>query len=144
MLVRTVLDAKKKPVISIGPEATVREALALFVEHNIGSLPVIDASGKLIGIFTERDVLYGDHRESGQFHARLIKGVMTPSPFTCSSDDGVHEVMGKMSRQQVGQLPVVDHGELIGLVSVGDLIRAQYNHVEAENEHLNAYLYGPG
>ena len=59
MLVRDVLKAKGRRVISIGPEATVKEALALFVEHNIGSLPVVEASGQLIGIFSERDVLTG-------------------------------------------------------------------------------------
>ena len=67
MLVRDVLKAKGRRVISIGPEATVKAALALFVEHNIGSLPVVKASGQLIGIFSERDVLYGDHHDSERF-----------------------------------------------------------------------------
>ena len=65
MLVRNVLDSKVGHLIAIGPEATVKQVLALFVEHNIGSLPVVDASGKLVGIFTERDVLYGDSRGPG-------------------------------------------------------------------------------
>ena len=145
MRVDNVLGAKERRLISIAPEASVKEALALFVEHNIGSLPVVDASGKLVGIFTERDVLYGDHRDSEQFHRELIKDVMTPNPFTCSSNDAVHEVMGKMSRNRVGQLPVVDdEGKLVGLVSVGDLIKSLYNHAEATNQQLSAFLYGPG
>ncbi len=144
MLVGNVLDAKERRLISITPEASVNEALALFVEHNIGSLPVLDASGKLVGIFTERDVLYGDHRDCEHFHRQLIKEVMTPNPLTCSSSDAVHQVMGKMSRNHVGQLPVVDEGKLVGLVSVGDLIKSLYNHAEAANEQLTAFLYGPG
>jgi len=145
MRVDNVLVAKERRLISIAPEASVKEALALFVEHNIGSLPVVDASGKLVGIFTERDVLYGDYRDSERFHRELIKDVMTPNPFTCSSNDAVHEVMGKMSRNRVGQLPVVDdEGKLVGLVSVGDLIKSLYNHVEATNQQLTAFLYGPG
>jgi len=144
MRVDNVLVAKARRLITIAPEASVKEALALFVEHNIGSLPVVDASGKLVGIFTERDVLYGDHRDSEQFHRQLIKEVMTPDPFTCSSHDAVHEVMGKMSRNRVGQLPVVDEGKLVGLVSVGDLIKSLYNHAEAANQQLTAFLYGPG
>ena len=144
MRVNNVLGAKERRLISIAPEASVKEALALFVEHNIGSLPVVDASGKLVGIFTERDVIFGDHRDPEQFHRQLIKEVMTPDPFTCSSNDAVHEVVGKMSRNHVGQLPVVDEGKLVGLVSVGDLIMALYNHAEAANEQLAAFLYGPG
>jgi CBS domain-containing protein len=144
MLVGNVLGAKERRLISITPEASVKQALALFVEHNIGSLPVLDASGKLVGIFTERDVLYGDHRDCERFHRQLIKEVMTPNPLTCSSSDAVHQVMGKMSRNHVGQLPVVDEGKLVGLVSVGDLIKSLYNHAEAANEQLTAFLYGPG
>ena len=144
MRVGNVLSSKEQRLISIAPDASVKEALALFVEHNIGSLPVVDSSGKLVGIFTERDVLYGDHRDSVPFHRQLIKEVMTPNPFTCSSDDPVHEVMGKMSRNHVGQLPVVDDGKLVGLVSVGDIIRSLYNHADAANQQLTAFLYGPG
>jgi len=144
MRVDNVLGAKERRLISIAPEASVKEALALFVEHNIGSLPVVDASGKLVGIFTERDVLHGDHRDPERFHRQLIKEVMTPNPLTCSSNDAVHEVMGKMSRSHVGQLPVVDEGKLVGLVSVGDLIKSLYNHAEAANQQLTAFLYGPG
>ena len=144
MLIRDVLDAKELRLISIGPGATVKEALALFVEHNIGSLPVIDASGQLIGIFTERDVLYGDHRDAERFHRQLIKEVMTPNPLTCTPDDAVHAAIGTMSRNRVGQLPVIDDGEVVGLVSVGDLIKSLYDQAEAANQQLTVFLYGPG
>ena len=70
--------------------------------------------------------------------------LVTPDPLTCSSSDAVHEVMGRMSRSHVGQLPVVNDGELVGLVSVGDLIKSLYNHAEAANQQLTAFLYGPG
>ena len=82
MLIRDVLCEKGRGVISVGPEASVKEALALFVEHNIGSLPVVEASGQLIGNFSERDVVFGDHHDFERFHHRLMKEVMTaiPSP----------------------------------------------------------------
>ena len=144
MRVGNVLGAKEQRLISVAPEASVKEALALFVEHNVGSLPVVNASGKLVGIFTERDVLFGDHRDAEQFHRQLIKEVMTPNPFTCSSNDAVHEVMGKMSQNRIGQMPVVDEGKLVGMVSNGDLIKSLYNHADAANQQLTAFLYGPG
>src|SRR5690349_13773276 len=100
MLVSDVLQAKGRRVISIGHEATVKEALALFVEHNIGSLPVVEDSGQLIGIFTERDVIFGDHHDFERFHHRLIKEVKTPNPVTCSPMETLAEAMGKMARHR--------------------------------------------
>jgi CBS domain-containing protein len=143
MLVRHVLEARGRELISVRPEAAVKDALALFVIHGIGSVPVVDASGKLIGIFTERDVLYGDFDDSEQFHRRVIGEVMTRDPITCSPDDPVSEVMDEMSHHRVGQVPVVDNGVLIGLVSVGDLIKSLHDQVETENQHLTAYIQGP-
>ena len=142
MLVRDVLKAKGRRVISVSPEATVQEALGLFVEHNIGSLPVVDSTGRLIGIFSERDVLYVVHDDCSQVSTRQIRDVMTPNPITCGLSDNVHEVMGRISQHRVGQLPVVEAGELMGVVSVGDLIKAMYERVESENKHLLTYLYG--
>jgi CBS domain-containing protein len=142
MFVRDVLKAKGRRVISIGPEASVKQALARFVEHNIGSLPVVEAPGQVVGIFTERDVVFGDHRDFERFHHRLIREVMTPDPIICSPMDTLAVAMGKMARHHVGQLPVVEGGELVGLVSTGDLVQSLYEQVEAENLHLMNYLHG--
>jgi CBS domain-containing protein len=142
MLVREVLKAKSRGVITIRPEATVQEALALFVENNIGSLPVVDLEGHLVGIFSERDVLYGVHEDCVTFGSRHIRDVMTPNPITCAPGEMVHEVMGRISQYGVGQLPVVENDRLVGVVSVGDLIRSMYDRVDTENRHLMTYLYG--
>ncbi len=130
-------------MISVRPETPVREALALFVVHGIGSVPVVDPSETLIGIFTERDVIYGDFGDSDRFHRRLIGEVMTRDPITCSPDDTVDEVMDEMSQHRVGQMPVVSDGVLIGVVSVGDLIKSLHDQLETENQHLTAYIHGP-
>jgi CBS domain-containing protein len=143
MLVRHVLEERGRQVISVRPETEVREALALLVIHHIGSVPVVDASGALIGIFTERDVLYGDFGDSEKFHRRLIGEVMTPNPVTCSPDDDVSDVMEAISRHRVGQMPVLENGELIGVVSVGDLIKSLQDRLETENQHLTTYIHGP-
>ena len=143
LIEHVLLDTTGRQVISLGPEATVREALFLMVQHKIGSLPVVDASGELMGIFTERDVLIGECGDTKRFHRQLLKEVMTPDPVSCSTNDSVHEAMDKMSRHNVGQMPVVGEGKLVGLVSVGDLIKSLYSQVEADNQHLMAYLHGP-
>lgn len=143
MLVRDVLKAKGRRLITASPETTVKEAIALFVDHNIGSLPVVDAAGQLVGIFSERDVLFTVHQDSAHFEKSKVGDLMTIGPITCGPTDPVHEVMGKISHHRVGQLPVVEGERLVGVVSVGDLIKSMFERVEAENQHLLAYLYGP-
>ena len=124
------------------PRSVGQAALARFVEYNIGSLPIVEASGQVIGIFSERDVLFGDYRDAERFHHRLLREVMTPDPIICNPMDTLAVAMGKMARHHVGQLPVVDGGELVGLVSIGDLVKTLYEQVEAENRHLMNYLHG--
>ena len=145
MQVRDVLKTKNRGVISISPEMAVSEAIARLVRHNIGSLPVVDGQGRLVGIYTERDVLRGVHARSCEVYGQVrIGDVMTRDPVTCDLDDEVHLAMGKMSEHRVGQLPVLGHGELVGVVSVGDVVKVLYEQVEAENRHLLSYIYGQG
>jgi CBS domain-containing protein len=144
MLVRDVLKTKGREVVIVGPAATVAEAVGRLVEHNIGSLPVVDEAGHLVGIFTERDVLRGVDRGCDAFLKARVGDVMTPGPHTCDPEDNVHDVMGKMADHKVGQLPVEDQGRVTGLVSVGDVIKLLFEQVENENRHLLQYLYGPG
>jgi CBS domain-containing protein len=142
MNVRGVLKSKDRRVITIGSEATVSDAVACLVENNIGSLPVVDGVGRLVGIFTERDVLRGlKRRGEGFCHARIAE-VMTSDPVTCEHEDSVHDAMGKMSEHQIGQLPVMDDGRVVGVVSVGDVVKLLHEVAEAENRHLLNYLYG--
>jgi CBS domain-containing protein len=142
ILVQDVLKAKGRRVISIGPESSVKQAMARFVKHNIGSLPVVSPTGQVIGIFSERDAVFGGYRDSERFHQRLIGEVMTRDPIICGPRDTLAAVMGKMARHHVGQLPVVDGGELVGLVSIGDLVESLYEQVESENLHLMNFLHG--
>ena len=142
MLVRDVLNDKGFGAIYIRRDATVKEALALLVPHNIGSLPVVDPQGRLVGIFTERDVLRRVHEDDANLRYRRLEEVMTPDPITCTPLESIHEVRGKLSRYRVGQLPVLDGEEVIGIVTVGDLVKATYEEVEAENRHLFNYVCG--
>ena len=98
---------KDRAVITIGPQATVADAVAELVHANIGSLPVVDG-GRLVGIFTERDVLRGLQNQGKEFCHASIGTVMTRDPVTCQPGESVHEAMGKMSDRAIGQLPVVD------------------------------------
>jgi CBS domain-containing protein len=142
MLVRDVLDTKGRRVVSIDLEATVHEAIAKLVQNNIGSLPVVDKDGKLVGIFAERDVLRLIHNRGDGFGRLSMSQVMTHDPVTCDCNDDVNDVMGQMSERRIAKVPVVSEGQLVGIVSVGDVIKVMYDKVATENSHLLSYIHG--
>ncbi len=142
MQVRDVLISKGGRVIATAPEATVADAIATLVSHNIGSLPVVDSQGKLVGIFSERDVLRGLHVRGEAFRNVRIAEVMTKNPISCEPGDDVEEVMAKMGERHVAKVPVLDNEQLVGVVSVGDVIKLMAERLKAENHHLISYLYG--
>jgi CBS domain-containing protein len=141
MQVRDVLKTKGGRVISIDPEASVTEAIARLVQNNIGSLPVVDAEGNLVGIFSERDALRSIHSNDGSGRAHVSQ-IMSSDPVTCETDDDVNEVMGKMSERRIAKVPVLCSGKLVGIVSVGDVIKVLYEKVSSENHHLMTYIHG--
>jgi CBS domain-containing protein len=142
MQVRDVLQAKGHRVIAIESEASVAEAIGRLVQNNIGSLPVLDAEGQLVGVFSERDVLRGIHNRGETFARMRVSEVMTLDPVTCELDDEVDDVMGKMSERRIAKVPVLDHSRLVGIVSVGDVIKVLYERVHLENQHLLTYIHG--
>jgi CBS domain-containing protein len=142
MRVCDVLDAKGHGVVSIDSEATVNDAIARLVQNNIGSLPVVDQEGRLVGILSERDVLRLIHNRGEGFGRLRIAQVMTPKPYTCDILDHVNDVMGQMSEQRIAKLPVLSERKLVGIISVGDVIKVMYDKVTTENQHLISYIHG--
>jgi len=143
MLVRDVLESKGRRVISIDSETTVSEAVAKLVQNNIGSLPVTDSAGDLVGVFSERDVLRVIHNRGEGFGRMRVSEVMTAKPVTCSPECDVNDVMGKMSERHIAKVPVLNDTQLVGIISVGDVIKVLFDKVHAENQHLMSYIHGP-
>jgi len=143
MRVRDVLKTKGGRIITIGPEATAPEAVARMVENNIGSLPVVEPDGQLVGVVSERDLMRELHDRGDQFGGAAVREIMTLDPITCDVDDEVEAVMGQMSERRIAKVPVTDRGRLSGIVSVGDVVKLLYERTQAENHHLRDYLYGP-
>ncbi len=143
MLVRDVLKAKCGRIITIGPDATAAEAVATMVENNIGSLPVVADDGRLVGVVSERDLIRELHDQGEHFWRATMQAVMSLDPVTCDIDEDVDVVMGQMSDRRIAKVPVLDRGALVGIVSVGDVVKQLYERTRAENGHLMDYLYGP-
>lgn len=136
---RQILAAKGSDVISIDPSATVLQAAQLMNERHIGSLVVI-ADGKLVGIFTERDVmrrLVAAKRDPG---ATTVGEVMT-SPVACASaDTTTAEIAATMREKRIRHLPVVDGKDVIGMISIGDINRTEHRNAEQTIRYLEQYI----
>src|SRR4051794_27122284 len=105
MKVRDVLKGKGGRVVTIDGKATVADAIARLVQNNIGSLPVVDEAGALVGVVSERDVLRMMHNRGESFARDRIADVMTRGPVTCGPDDNVEDVMGQMSERRIAKVP---------------------------------------
>ncbi len=139
---KDILRTKGGHLWSVGPLATVLEAAVLMNEHKIGALVVMDA-GRLIGIFTERDVLRRVVGEARDPAATAVADVMSAEVVCCSPETSLEEARGVMKNRRIRHLPVLGHdGSLLGLISIGDLNAHQAHDHEQTIHLLNEYLYG--
>jgi CBS domain-containing protein len=137
--VKSILDAKGYSIFSVEPTITVYQAIELMCEKNIGGLLIVD-DGKLAGIFTERDYARKLILKGKSSRDTLIGELMTPNPFTVSTKSSIEECMQIMSDRHFRHLPVVDDGKLIGMISIGDVVRQVINDQKSVIEHLQQYI----
>ncbi|HEY5654601.1 MAG TPA: CBS domain-containing protein [Woeseiaceae bacterium] len=140
-LIRHVLDTKGREVISIDPDATVLDAIKLMAEKGIGALTVM-RDGRLIGMLSERDYARKVILKGRSSRKTRVSEIMTPDVITTTSSRSVHECMELVTGKRIRHLPVVEDGEVLGLVSLGDLVQAIIADQQAEIEHLEQYIKG--
>jgi CBS domain-containing protein len=140
-LVQHLLASKDASIISIQPDASVLDAIKLMAEKGIGSLIVL-VDGALVGIVTERDYARKVIIKGKASDTTPVADIMTAEVITASSTQTVNECMEMMTKKKCRHLPVVDDGELIGLISIGDLVQAIITDQQEEIEQLEHYIAG--
>lgn len=126
MKLAAVLAVKGTRVFTIGADASVREAVATLAKNNIGALVVMPTSGAPVGIISERDIIRRLAANEAVLDAKVSD--LMSSPVLCgTSDDDLESVLRTMTTRRFRHLPVVDDGELVGMVTIGDLVNAQLN-----------------
>jgi CBS domain-containing protein len=139
--VRDILEVKGRSIWSIGPDASVFDALKLMAEKDIGALVVLDA-GNLVGIISERDyarkiVLLGRASPTTQ-----VKEIMTSRVACVDPEQNVEECMALVTEKRTRHLPVLENGKLIGLISIGDLVKSIITEQQFIIEQLERYIKG--
>jgi CBS domain-containing protein len=139
MRIADVLRNKGAAVTTINPDATVRELLAGLAEQNIGAMVVVGDEG-VVGIVSERDVVRHLHTHGASALTRPISTIMTTMVATCSKTDTVDEISVLMTKNRVRHVPVLDGKKLIGIVSIGDVVKTRMEELQAEQEQLHSYI----
>jgi CBS domain-containing protein len=138
-----VLRNKGSDVVTIGADESVSALLEFLVGRNIGAVVVTDngeRGGAVVGIVSERDVVHCVHGRAGELLATPISSIMSTGVVTCTPEDDVDNLMRTMTERRIRHLPVVVDGELRGIVSIGDMVKARIGELEEEREHLHQYL----
>ena len=137
--VRNILEAKGRVVYSVEPNVMVLRAIELMCEKNIGGL-LITENGKLAGIFTERDYARKLILKGKSSKDTPIGELMTPNPFTVSPDTSIDQCMQMMTDKHIRHLPVTEGDQLVGMISIGDVVRQVIQEQKSIIEHLESYI----
>ena len=137
--VRELLENKGTEVWSIGPEVSVYDALSLMAEKNIGALPVME-EGTLIGILSERDYTRNVVLQGRTAQDTAVRDIMTERPVCVGPDQTVEECMALMTDKRVRHLPVLDDNQVVGLISIGDAVKAIISEQQFIIEQLELYI----
>lgn len=140
MQIKDILRLKGADVATISPDATVAELVAGLAEHKVGALVVSSPDTPVVGIVSERDVVRGLARHGGDLLDQPVSAIMTSEVFTCEPDFGLVEMATEMTVRRFRHAPVLEEGRMVGIVSIGDVVKKRIDQLKAERDHLEAYI----
>ena len=140
MTVKSILEEKGRDVVTLGPSETIESAIRTLAERRIGALVVTTDDNRIAGIFSERDVVRMIAAEGADALKKPLSSAMTARVRTCAENHTVHEVMETMTEGRFRHLPVEVGGYLVGIISIGDVVKRRIREVEREAEDIRAYI----
>ncbi|GLZ34184.1 histidine kinase [Lentzea sp. NBRC 105346] len=139
MRIADVLRTKGSAVATIDPGATVTELLRKLAEHNVGAIVVVGGSG-VAGIVSERDIVRRLNERGADLLSAPVSEIMTADVFTCSPSDTVDSLTVVMTERRFRHVPVISGDELVGIVSIGDVVKSRISQLETDSDQLQAYI----
>ena len=145
MTIREILKVKGHKVWTIFSDQTVQDALEILVTHKIGAVIVLDRRGFIVGILSEKDIVRGCFFESGDIEKIPVHKLMVRKVIVASADDEINSIMKSMTENRIRHIPVVEERRLIGIVSIGDVVKSLLQDSEHQIKYLKEFIYGsPG
>jgi CBS domain-containing protein len=143
MTVKAILSGKGRDVVTIEPSATLEAAITTFAEHRIGAVVVLGADRRIIGILSERDVVRTFAEVGADALTKRLAQVMTREVATCGEADTAVSIMERMTTGRIRHIPVVERDRLVGIVSIGDIVKHRLWVMEQESAALRDYIQSP-
>lgn len=140
MKVKGILAAKGSNVVTINEDATVYGAMSTFAKNKVGSLLVLDSKGGIVGILAARDVLMATLNECDKIKEKKVKTIMTREIIIGHPEDDLDYVLTIMTENRIRHLPIIEGQKLVGIVSIGDVVKTQLKEEKAENRYLRDYI----
>jgi len=140
MHVAGILNDKGNAVVTMGPRSTVKEAVALLAEKRIGAVVIVGVERRVLGIFSERDVVRVLAQKGPSVMADELARHMTSPVFTCTARTSIDEIMHLMTSKKFRHVPVVENEVLSGLVSIGDVVKFRLAEIETEHKAMRDYI----
>lgn len=144
MSVSTILRRKPPTIVTIEETATVADAAQRLAQHRIGALPVMGPGGRLAGILSERDVVRGVAAKGAAVLGAPVSSLMTAGVETTTETESIGDVMQRMTKGRFRHMPVLKDGRLIGMISIGDVVKQRIDEQELEVETLRGFVTGMG
>ena len=142
MLVKDVLKSKQKKLVTANPKMTISQAMELLISNKISSLPVVDEKGELVGIISDKDIFKKIYETEGDYRVFTVAQLMTTELIVGVVDDDLTYIAGLMTNNRIRHIPIMEKDKIIGIVSVGDIVKTQMEHIKIENRYLRQYLSG--
>jgi CBS domain-containing protein len=142
MNARAILEEKGYEVTTIQPDRTIKEAMATLIDKRVGSLVVTDTKGAVVGIVTERDIFRLAHRTACRMLDSKVSDVMTKDVIIALPDDELDYLRSLITENRIRHLPVMDQGKLLGLISIGDVLRRETHEMHVTVRFLKEYIAG--
>jgi CBS domain-containing protein len=140
MKLAELIKGKQKDIVRIRANSNIADAANTMTNNKIGALLVEDDGGAIVGILSERDIVRGMGPHGADLHDVAVSELMTKNLIRCSSADSVNEAMAMMTDRRIRHLPVFDDEELVGFISIGDLVKCRIMEVQGEAEALRQYI----
>jgi CBS domain-containing protein len=140
MIVNRILSLKGRDVATIEPSRSLSEAAQVLAERRIGALLIVDGQTPVSGIISERDIVRAVASLGAKSLEEPVSRFMTQKVLTCTGETSVNDVMELMTQQKIRHVPVVEGGRLVGIVSIGDVVKERLGEVEAEAEAIKVYI----
>jgi CBS domain-containing protein len=140
MFVKNILLGRRGTVVTIEPTADLAAAVKRLAERRIGALVILGADHRIVGILSERDIVHALAERGPAALHEPVGQVMTRDVQTCSEDDTIESLMGRMTTGRFRHMPVVEQGKLIGIVSIGDVVKNRVEEIDHEAKALRDYI----